>query len=316
MTMPAHDPLPVDARTAAQLRVLADDRERPELRARARIVLEATRGNSISRTAEMLGLSLRTVTKWRQAFQQHGVVGLDQRLRRPLQATQEPAFAAISQQVRAFAAREGRDASTRELAEEMGWSQSKVSRLRRALALQCPASVGALEVGNLFSGRSFLAVEGLFSMNGLYAMSLRFRAAPADTSRARNRHPGLEKAHPALETLIMGARFWGRSGDPEAVTRALASWLRAASAPPEKEARVLLVSSGGTQLESAQEEILQEQPHEWHAVPSFAGWMRVCGSWLGHQRARRPSAWKKTAAAIEEAGRLARPGSHLAWWLS
>ncbi len=104
---------------------------------RARIILTVAEGSSNTTAAEQLGITIQTVGKWRKRFQDQGVDGLldaprpgaqrtitDQDVERVLTLTLESQPQAATHW------------STRSMAQRCGLSQSAVSRIWRAFALQ------------------------------------------------------------------------------------------------------------------------------------------------------------------------------------
>ena len=104
---------------------------------RARIILTVAEGSSNTTAAEQLGITIQTVGKWRKRFQDQGVDGLldaprpgaqrtitDQDVERVLTLTLESQPQAATHW------------STRSMAQRCGLSESAVSRIWRAFALQ------------------------------------------------------------------------------------------------------------------------------------------------------------------------------------
>ena len=104
---------------------------------RARIVLGAAEGRSDSAVAAELGLTARTVGKWRRRFLEQGPDGLldEQRPGAPRTITDDMVEAVIVKTLE----EKPTDAthwSTRSMATEMGMSQGSISRIWRAFGLQ------------------------------------------------------------------------------------------------------------------------------------------------------------------------------------
>ncbi len=105
--------------------------ERDVIAVRARIVLESFKGLSHATVAKRAGVSVATVCKWRARFVAGGPDGLleGRRPRSGLPLTGDLRRAIASRITRA---------STREIAEAVGVSQSTVARARRRLRTWLP----------------------------------------------------------------------------------------------------------------------------------------------------------------------------------
>jgi transposase len=132
------------------VKVVLTDAEREQLRAwsrrpksaqalalRSRIVLAAAEGLGNTQVAERLGVKRSTVRKWRDRFAADGLDGLTDEPRpgRPRTVTDEQVEAVITATLESTPAN-ATHWSTRSLAAELGLSQSAVSRIWRAFALQ------------------------------------------------------------------------------------------------------------------------------------------------------------------------------------
>ena len=104
---------------------------------RARIILACARGESTADVAEEVGVSPQTVSKWRKRFAESGTDGLHD-LPRP-KAERKLADAKVEAIIRATLQTKPKGQThwtTRQLAKELGVSQSSVSRVWRAFKLQ------------------------------------------------------------------------------------------------------------------------------------------------------------------------------------
>ena len=111
---------------------------------RARIVLECASGSLNTAVADKLGVTYQTVGKWRQRFLERRLAGLLDEPRPG--APRQVGDAQIERVVRMTLERAPADAthwSTRAMAKRCGLSQSMVSRIWRAFALQ-PQSVSEI----------------------------------------------------------------------------------------------------------------------------------------------------------------------------
>jgi transposase len=132
------------------VRVVLTDAEREQLQAwarrpksaqalalRSRIVLAASEGLGNTQVAQRLGVKRDTVRKWRDRFAASGLDGLldEPRPGRPRTVSDEQVEAVITRTLESTPAN-ATHWSTRSLAAELGLSQSAVSRIWRAFALQ------------------------------------------------------------------------------------------------------------------------------------------------------------------------------------
>lgn len=128
--------LTADEREALE-RWIRRPRTAQALALRARIILACEQGGSNSAVAEQLGIHRSTVTKWRRRFLQQGLDGL---LDEPRPGAPRTISDADVERVITMTLEEApADAthwSTRSLAKRVGMSQSAVSRIWRAFALQ------------------------------------------------------------------------------------------------------------------------------------------------------------------------------------
>lgn len=104
---------------------------------RARIVLGCAEGKKNQDVAQQLGLDVHTVGKWRERFRKRRLGGLadEPRPGAPRRIGDEQVEAVITRTLETRPA-EGTHWSTRGLAKQMGLSQTAVSRIWRAFALQ------------------------------------------------------------------------------------------------------------------------------------------------------------------------------------
>src|SRR5690242_9450862 len=135
-------------RVCEALNVTAEERQKLEswvrrpktaqrLAWRARIVLSCAEGNKNQDVAQQLGLDVHTVGKWRERFRKRRLEGLADEARpgAPRQISDEQVQAVITRTLETRPT-SGTHWSTRSLAQEMGLSQTAVSRIWRAFALQ------------------------------------------------------------------------------------------------------------------------------------------------------------------------------------
>jgi transposase len=115
---------------------------------RARIVLECAKGRLNVEVADRLGVSRVTVGRWRSRFVKDGLDGLVDRPRsgRPRTVDDAQVEAVISRTLETKP-RNATHWSTRDLAEDMGLSQSTISRIWRAFGLQ-PHRVETFKLSN------------------------------------------------------------------------------------------------------------------------------------------------------------------------
>jgi len=130
------------------LTLSSDEREKLELLARrpktsqrdalrARIVLKAAAGEPNKRIAEEFGVSRSTVMKWRARFLKHRLAGLldEPRSRAPRKATDAKVEEVITKTLESTP-RGKTHWSQRDMANEVGLSQSTIHRIWRAFSLQ------------------------------------------------------------------------------------------------------------------------------------------------------------------------------------
>jgi transposase len=135
-------------RVCEPLNVTAEERQKLEnwvrrpktaqrLAWRARIILSCAEGNQNQEVARQLGLDVHTVGKWRERFRLGRLEGLadEPRPGAPRRISDAQVEAVITRTLETRPA-QGTHWSTRSLAQEMGLSQTAVSRIWRAFALQ------------------------------------------------------------------------------------------------------------------------------------------------------------------------------------
>lgn len=161
-------------RPIAPLSLASEERERLEewvrrpktaqaLAQRSRVVLECAGGNSNTAVARKLGVTQQTVGKWRQRFLERRLDGL---LDEPRPGTpRKVSDAEVERVVRLTLERKPADAthwSSRAMAKRCGLSQSTVSRIWRAFALQ-PHRVESFKLS-----KDPLFIEKVRDIVGLY----------------------------------------------------------------------------------------------------------------------------------------------------
>ena len=150
---------------------------------RARIVLECASSSPNTAVADKLGVTYQTVGKWRQRFLERRLAGLLDEPRPG--APRQVGDAQIERVVRMTLERAPADAthwSTRAMAKRCGLSQSMVSRIWRAFALQ-PHRVEGFKLS-----KDPLFIEKVRDIVGLYLNPPdRARWCCASTRRARSR---------------------------------------------------------------------------------------------------------------------------------
>jgi len=178
-------------RPIAPLSLAAEERERLEewarrpktaqaLAQRSRIVLECTTGRSNLAVASRLGITHQTVGKWRQRFLERRLDGLldEPRPGAPRKVTD----AQVERVVRLTLESTPADAthwSTRAMARRCGLSQTMVSRIWRAFALQ-PHRVEGFKLS-----KDPLFIEKLRDIVGLYLPNGRWCSALMKRRRSR-----------------------------------------------------------------------------------------------------------------------------------
>lgn len=107
------------------------------LATRARIVLAAAAGQNNTEIAEQLGISRQTARRWRTRFLEAGIDGLldERRPGPPRTVSDEQVFAVITKTLESKP-KNATHWSTRSMAEEIGLSQSTVSRIWRKFELK------------------------------------------------------------------------------------------------------------------------------------------------------------------------------------
>lgn len=152
----------------------SDERERLEaytrrpktsqaLSLRARIVLEAAKGDSSTAIAERLGITLQTVGKWRARFLTNRLDGLHDEPRpgAPRTIRDEDVEKVIVRTLESLP-KDATHWSTRSMARATGMSQSAIARIWRAFALQ-PHRTDSFKISN-----DPLFVEKVRDIVGLY----------------------------------------------------------------------------------------------------------------------------------------------------
>ncbi len=107
------------------------------LATRARIILAAAAGQNNTQIAEQLGVSRQTVRRWRTRFLEAGIDGLldEPRPGPPRTVSDEQVFAVITKTLESKP-KNATHWSTRSMAQEIGLSQSTVSRIWRKFELK------------------------------------------------------------------------------------------------------------------------------------------------------------------------------------
>jgi transposase len=105
---------------------------------RSRIVLACGKGENNTRVAEQLGVSVPTVRKWRGRFAEARLDGLvdEPRPGKPRTVSDDRVEEVVVRALESAPPDGGTHWSTRQMAEQVGVSQSTVSRIWRAFGLQ------------------------------------------------------------------------------------------------------------------------------------------------------------------------------------
>jgi transposase len=120
-------------------RLASTDHEDEALRMRARIVLSWAAGVTGAQSAQALGTSRRTVSKWRSRFREGGVDALKDRPRPGARQTLDPALVAEVLRLRDSPPPHGKARwTTRMIAAHTGLSQSTVVRIVRRFSVPSP----------------------------------------------------------------------------------------------------------------------------------------------------------------------------------
>lgn len=300
-----------------KLRALAGKtRDRSGLAQRASIVLMAATGASNGEIARRHEVSLRTVAKWRNAFAEEGLVGLDGRVSVQAMSSELRDFERVVMAVRAAASTSHEDPSTRTLSRLIGVGQSTVSRIRRCLAAECPLGEQALAQGNHFTALSFGGLLGLFMEHELSAVALRVAALRADDRMLTQAPQEVPSASQQLHTAARHARFWSRAY-PATNGKAFEGWimetLRTRSVVGGQLA--IVVSCSSPQLSIPAEEAIRRFGEvQWLVAPSDSGWFRALDSWLACQARHDENALETVLSGVrDEIAAMGASSPRLKW---
>ena len=154
---------PLSSSERSELLRIVEESQRARLVLRARIVLTLDQGTSLQRAARELGTTVQTVRTWSRRFAAMRLDGLADRPRSgPRRRIPNELVADVIARTLLEMPAHGEPWSTRKLSRLSGTSQSAVSRIWRALALD-PRRPESLELL-----RSTLLVEGRYHVAGLY----------------------------------------------------------------------------------------------------------------------------------------------------
>src|SRR3954463_14162213 len=140
VAMPPNVAVAIELTDAERAQLQAWTRRRTSAQAlalRARIVLAAAEGLKNTEIAEQLGINRAMAAKWRSRFAEHRLDGLtdDPRPGRPRTISDEQVDAVITKTLESTP-RDATHWSTRSMANEVGLTQTAVSRIWRAFGLQ------------------------------------------------------------------------------------------------------------------------------------------------------------------------------------
>lgn len=159
----------------------------PRLAERAQVVLLSAEGHAAVRVAERLGVTVRTVYKWRQRFQVHGLDGLRDRARpgQPRRLSRQSRDEIVRLTVEELPP-EGQRWTIRSVAKQLGVTQHQVRKVWSEHSVRPHLGRGAL-VDERFLGGRGLRLKGLFVGPACAAVALQVDAHGGATARLQRR---------------------------------------------------------------------------------------------------------------------------------
>jgi len=248
----------------------------PRLAERAQVVLLSAEGHPAVRVAERLGVTVRTVYKWRQRFHVHGVEGLRDRARpgQPRRLSRQHRDEIVRLTVEELPP-EGQRWTIRSVARRLGVTQHQVRKVWSEHAVRPHLGRGALVDERLLGARG-LRLRGLLVCAPCHVVALELVAQAGASTRLQRRV--LPDARQALHRILRG---WGAPVEPAQAAAELGAFVASiVEATPEASLHVLLPSR---QLltATATSRVLERYPQLGaSAKTSLALWADSVALWL------------------------------------
>src|SRR3954451_11869049 len=302
VVMPPNVAVAIELSDQERLQLEAWTRRRTSAQAlalRSRIVLAAAEGLKNTEIAERLGINRAMAAKWRSRFAEHRLDGLTDEPRpgRPRTITDEQVDAVITKTLETTP-KDATHWSTRSMAEEVGLTQTAVSRIWRAFGLQ-PHRQDTFKLS-----KDPLFVEKVHDVVGLY-LNPPERAVVLcvdDTSPIQ----ALDRTAPILPMLPgtpqRATHDYKRAGTSSLyaaldlttgkVLGALHSRHRAIEfkqflatidreVPPALDVHVVLDNSSTHKTPAIQKWLLARPRFELHFTPTSSSWLNLVERWFG-----------------------------------
>lgn len=181
---PAKSPLTVEQRKSLSALSVGNH---PRLAERAQVVLLSAEGQPAARVAERLGVTVRTVYKWRRRFQVHGLEGLRDRARpgQPRRLSRQSRDEIVRLTVEELPP-EGQRWTIRSVAKRLGVTQHQVRKVWSEHAVRPHLGRGCLVEERLLGSRG-LRLKGLLVGPAYGVVALQVEAQSGASSRLLRR---------------------------------------------------------------------------------------------------------------------------------
>ncbi|MFT3922962.1 MAG: helix-turn-helix domain-containing protein [Myxococcales bacterium] len=248
----------------------------PRLAERAQVVLLSAEGHPAVRVAERLGVTVRTVYKWRQRFQAHGLEGLRDRARpgQPRRLSRQSRDEIVRLTVEELPP-EGQRWTIRSVARRLGVTQHQVRKVWSEHSVRPHLGRGALVEERLLGARG-LRLRGLLLCPPCSVIVLQLEPQAGASARLVRRV--LPDTAPTLHRIL---RSFGMPATPQVVSGQLASFLATIVASTPDTALHLLFPSRQTLTDPFTSQVLEKFPQVGaSAKTSVALWADTVELWL------------------------------------
>jgi transposase len=271
----------------------------PRLAERAQVVLLSAEGHAAVRVAERLGVTVRTVYKWRQRFQLLGLEGLRDRARpgQPRRLSRAHREEIVRLTVEELPP-EGQRWTIRSVAKRLGVTQHQVRKVWSENAVRPHLGRGSLVEERLLGNRS-LRLRGLFVAPPYCVVALQLEAHAGASARLLRRvlPPGIQLLHRAVRAATPFADLANGTGDFAAFVG------NVVDSVPDAAALHLLFPTKGLLLDHRTGQVLAKFPQLGaSAKTSIALWADTLELWLEQTQKQGPG--EHGIESLKEALRL------------